>query len=277
MAMQQTEIVHYKDTSLYKMLRAVLKSPIIILMLGDWRTGKTDTSLLVAHLALKWGLIDRIGSNIYTYDNPLVAYIVTTGKLKQWLYADKSTKLFILDEGLKWIYRRKAMSALNVDIITQIMPEVSKGHARMIFVSQINRLDKDAMHPAFCRAEWKKLSKKVMVCRSKHYPFRKFTHLPPSPIRFDADRPADFFNKEMLKKRDLGEMSLTYQACQLYSQDLPFNQIKRRLDLHAQQLKRHIQKGLKWFLENYEVPIDQTGSEIENAKEKALIEQKTPK
>ena len=28
--------------------------------------------------------------------------------------------------------------------------------------------------------------------------------MPLSPIRFDADRPADF-NKEMLKKRDLGE------------------------------------------------------------------------
>jgi hypothetical protein len=193
------------------------------------------------------------------------------------LSKESYTKLRLLDEGLKWLYRRKAMSAMNVDLITQILPEVSKGHARMIFVSQIEKLDKDAIHPAFCRAEWKKLSKKVMECRSKHYPFRRFTHLPPSPIRFDADRPADFFNKEMLKKRDLGEMSLTYQVCQLYSQDLPFNEIKRRLGLHQQQLKRHIQKGLKWFLENYEESTDKEGGKKVNSTETAPIEEKNPK
>jgi hypothetical protein len=81
----------------------------------------------------------------------------------------------------------------------------------------------------------------------------------------------------MLKKRDLGEMNLTYQACQLYSQDLPFNEIKRRLGLHQQQLKRHIQKGLKWFLENYEESTDQKGSEKVNPEKTAPIQQKTPK
>ena len=72
-------------------------------------------------------------------------------------------------------------------------------------------------------------------------------------------------------------MSLTYEACQLYSQDLPFNEIKRRLGLHQQQLKRHIQKGLKWFLENYEESTDKTGSGKVNFKETAPIDQTTPK
>jgi transposase-like protein len=115
------------------------------------------------------------------------------------------------------------------------------------------------------------------ICRSKHYPFRKFKNLPPSPIRFDADRCADFFNKEMLKKSDLGEMNITYQACQLYVSDLPFNEIKRRLGLHQQQLKRHIQKGLKCFVENYVDSTDQKGSEKVNPVETAPLEEKTPK
>jgi len=101
--------------------------------------------------------------------------------------------------------------------------------------------------------------------------------LPPSPIKFDADRTADFFNREIAKKSDLGEMDLTYRVCQLYVSDLPFNEIKRRLGLHQQQLKRHIQKGLKWFVENYTAVIDQKGSENVNAEETAPLDQKTPK
>ena len=72
-------------------------------------------------------------------------------------------------------------------------------------------------------------------------------------------------------------MSLTYEAFKLYSQDLRFNEIKRRLGLHQQQLKRHIQKGLKRFLENYEESTDKTGSEKVNPEETAPIQQKTPK
>lgn len=45
---------------LYKTLKVLFKYPIVILMLGDWRMGKTDTSLLIAYLA-KWsgGLLIR--------------------------------------------------------------------------------------------------------------------------------------------------------------------------------------------------------------------------
>jgi hypothetical protein len=72
-------------------------------------------------------------------------------------------------------------------------------------------------------------------------------------------------------------MNMTYQACQLYVSDLPFNEIKRRLGLHQQQLKRHIQKGLKWFVENYVDSTDQKGSEKVNPVETAPLEEKTPK
>ena len=103
---------------LYKTLKKLFEFPIVILMLGDWRQGKTDTSLLLGYLSKKWGLISKIGSNIWTYKNPEVEHITNTGKLQTWLHADKLTKLFIFDEGLKHAYRRKAMSKMNVDIIT---------------------------------------------------------------------------------------------------------------------------------------------------------------
>jgi len=51
----------------YDTLKVVFKLPIAVLMLGDWRTGETDTSLLIAHLGKKWGLIDKIASNIWMH------------------------------------------------------------------------------------------------------------------------------------------------------------------------------------------------------------------
>lgn len=49
-----------KKPLLYETLKVLFKDPIVILVIGDWRTGKTDVSLLIAYLVLKWGLIDRI-------------------------------------------------------------------------------------------------------------------------------------------------------------------------------------------------------------------------
>jgi hypothetical protein len=259
----------YEKLELYKLLRRVLRDPIVILMKGDWRTGKTDTSLLLGYLSQKWGLIDTIGSNIFTFDSPLVDYVITTGQLKEWLHKDKTRKLFLFDEGLKWVYRRKAMSSMNVSIITEILPEISKGHARMILLSQIDSLDSDIMHPAFTRAVFTKQTKKVMTTVAKHYPPRTFTHLPSvqSVIRFDPDRQADFFNREVSKVRDSSHMSLTWQICEAYTEGVRFNEIKRRFGIHQQQLKRHIQKGLKWFIQNYEDSGD-SGQEIVNSPEK---------
>lgn len=263
-----------KDLELYKMLRRLMRDPIVILMLGDWRTGKTDTSLLVGYLCKKWRLIDRIGSNIFTWNNPEVDYIDSTGLLKKWLHEDKQKKLFLFDEGLKHLYRRKAMSSLNVDIITEIMPEVSKGHGRMVFISQIEKLDSDAIHPAFCRAVWKKLSKKVMICTSKHYPFRKFTGLPASPIKFDADRLAEFFNKKMSKDIKSDKSALIVQAAHLYSNNVPFQEISKQLDQHPEQVKRLIRRGLKWFVENYEESNGSLGKKKVNPAEMASLVEK---
>jgi len=230
-------------------------------MLGDWRMGKTDASLLIGYLAKKWGLISKIGSNIWTYKNPEVEYITNTGKLKTWLHADKLTKLFIFDEGLKHAYRRKAMSQMNVDIITEVLPEISKGHGRMIVCSQIGKLDTDLLHPAFCRAIFIKKSKKVMVVRSKHFRGeRAFKNLPASPIKFDADRLAPFVSTKMSKKPDLKEMGLIYEIAEKYSKNWSMTAIKKDLDLHQEEVKRNIRKALKWFVENYE------GSKEDNGK-----------
>jgi len=248
---------------LYKILRALFRYPIVVLMLGDWRTGKTDTSLLIGYLAKKWGLIDKIGSNIWTFNNPEVAYITSMGKLKKWLHVDKSTKLFIFDEGLAHIPRRTAMSHKNIEML-KLLAELSKGHARMIICSQIGKLDSDILNPASTRAVFIKRSKKAMFCRSKHFSPCTFKNLPRSPIRFDKDRLAPFVDTDMSKKPDSREMGLTYEVAQLYTKDWSMTQIKKDKGMHQEEVRRHIRKALKWFLANYDESIEAKGEENVN-------------
>ena len=218
-------------------------------MLGDWRTGKTDTSLLLGHLAKKWGIIDKIGSNIWTFNNPDVAYLTDMRGLKKWLHADKSVKLFIFDEGLKHIYRRTAMSKTNIAVI-ELLAELSKGHGRMIVCSQIGKIDSDVLNPAFTRAILIKKSKKVLFCKSKHFSPRTFFNLPKSPIPFDPDRLAPFIDKKVSKKTDSGKGNEIYEVAKSYGEGKSVSWIKTELGLHQETVKRDIRKALKSFVES---------------------------
>lgn len=262
----------YKETELYKLLRFVFKSPILVVVKGDWRTGKTDTSLLVAFLSLKWGLLDRVASNIFTFNDPLIKPISTTGELLKWGHADKTKKLYILDEGLKHLYRRKAMSALNVEFVSEVLPEISKAHLRVMILTQIAKIDTDVIDPAFCRSVWEKKSKKVMTCSTKNYPFKVFTHLPKSPIKFDPDRLAVFINKKLSKGGLSVKEDRTLQVCRLYGSNTPMNEIRDVTGLHPQQVKREIQKGLKWFVEHYSTQSEEVLDKSVNSPEIAPVQ-----
>lgn len=251
-----------KDSLLYRTLKTLWANPIVVLVLGDWRTGKTDTSLLCAFLSKKWGLIDKIGSNIWTFNNPEVEYITDMQRLKKWLHADRTVKLFIFDEGLKHIYRRTAMSKTNIAVI-ELLAELSKGHGRMILCSQIGKIDSDVLNPAFTRACWIKKSKKVMLCRSKHHPERTFINLPRSPIRFDPDRLAPFIDKKTSKKTDLGKGNEIYEVARYYASGKSVSWIKTELGLHQEKIKRDIRKALNSFVESEDTARD---AEQENGK-----------
>lgn len=236
---------------LYETLKVLLREPIVILVKGGWRKGKTDTSLLCAYLAKKWGLIDKIGSNIWTYNNPDVDYIIRLGKLRKWFHADKLIKLYLFDEALVHVPRRTAMSHKNISTL-KLLAELSKGHGRMFFISQITKLDSDILNPEFCRATWEKKSKKVMLCRSRHHPPRTFRNLPRSPIRFDKDRLAPFIDTDMSSSMIGEQGGKVYEICSLYARGFSFRQIEKEKGIHPEETKRAIKKGLKFFLENYE-------------------------
>jgi len=233
------------------MLNVLWRYPIVVLMKGVWKWGKTDTSLLMAYLSKKWGLIDKIGANIWTFDNPEVDHIINLHKLKLWLHADKLRKLFLFDEALKHAYRRKAMSKKNIAIITEILPELSKGHGRMVVISQTEKVDSDILDPVFCRAVWEKKSKKTMFCTSRHHAPQTFYNLPSVQkwIKFDPDRLAPFIITELSKKKAFTGGSEIYEVARLYAKGKSFTEIKTELDLHQEKIKRDIRKALGRFIE----------------------------
>jgi len=71
----------------------------------------------------------------------------------------------------------------------------------------------------------------------------------------------------MSKKPDSREMGLTYEIAEKYQHNWSMTQIKREKGIHQEEVKRHIRKALKWFLENYEEAPDVNGKEIVNKTE----------
>lgn len=221
-------------------------------MIGDWRTGKTDTSLLIGHLGLKWGLLDKVGSNIYTYDNPQVAYVNSFGSLRRWLHADRTVKLYIFDEALEHLPSRRSMSRKSVNVTMKLIPELSKAHGRIIFCSQTDKVDSTLLDSAFLRAVFKKKSKKVMQCGSKLFEPLSFHGLPRSPIRFDKDRLADFWEAEAIVFSDLTEAMKVAKA---RIDGKSFWWIRDNLKVHPETAKRHVRKILKAFFEREAIQV----------------------
>ena len=233
------------------MLKILFANPCLIMMLGDWRTGKTDTSLLIAYLALKWKIIERIGSNIWTYNNPSVEYVTSMGGLRRFLWQDRSVKLFAFDEALTHLPRRRAMSKKSVDVIS-LIPELSKAHGRMIFIAQTEKVDSELFDTAFLRATMRKESKTVLTVRSKLFESVSFQGVPRSPIRFDKDRLAEFSVSESV---GFDTLSLEGKCATMYVDGLPMGKIGETLGIDRQQVRRNIRKVVKAYLSQERIEL----------------------
>lgn len=243
------------------MLKILFANPCLIIILGEWRTGKTDTALLIAHLAKVWGLIERVGSNIWTFNNPAVEYVIAMGSLRRFLWSDRSTKLFIFDEALTHLYRRKAMSKKSVDVIT-LIPELSKAHGRMIFIAQTPKIDTELFDPTFLKAVIKKESKTVLTVKSSLFASDGFTDIPKSPIKFDPDRLAEFSIEESV---GFDTLSLEAQCARLYADDVSLSSIAKRLSIHKEEAKRNVRKVLRAYFEREQLQVVRPSEPVPDA------------
>ncbi len=142
--------------------------------------------------------------------------------------------------------------------------------------SQIEKLDSDLMHPAFCRARFIKLSKKVMLCYAKKWKgSRRFTNLPRSPIRFDKDRIAKFIDAKMSKKPREVSKGRLYEIAKLRVSGKRFSEIGDKFGLHPQQMTREVNKILKFFVEY--VDLREDGKDFVHTIEQTPLEETASK
>jgi len=107
--------------------------------------------------------------------------------IKLWLFKDHKSKLYIYDEALHSGGKRRAMSKVNVEIAFKIVPQLSKGRAKMIVISQTESyLDSVFYNPVFLKGVILKLSKKRAIFKLPNSAEEfAVSDIPRTPFNFD--------------------------------------------------------------------------------------------
>ncbi len=229
-----------------QILKKIFSVPTMVLIAGEWKTGKTDFALLIAERLLDLGIVKKIGSNIET-DDPRIEFISSLERLRYWLYADKYRKLYILDEAGVHFPRRTPMKEKNVQAI-QLLPEISKAHAKLIIVSQDpDSIDSQLLNPVWLKALIVKDSLKNARLISNFIgdiPI-KFRNIPPTTIKFDPYKIAPFVLYEPTKIPEWILKDKDYEILWRWSIE---NKSHSELGLHPYSLNRIVRRFVKNIL-----------------------------
>ena len=162
----------------------------VILVCGRMGTGKTDFSLLLAEMALMYGWVEEVATNIKV-DDPRFTQITSLSALEAWLNKDTSRKLFILDEAGIHIDARNPLSAINRKFRHMVFL-LRKKRAKLIVVTQ-RWEDIDAAVRDLILCLVFKISKQHAVIESfVSDDFIEVFDVPKTSIRYDTYDVAEF-------------------------------------------------------------------------------------
>lgn len=218
-----------------------------VLIIGDWKTGKTDFALLIAERLLELRIVSKVASNIKTWDSP-VEFIDNLPTLKEWLHKGKERKLYIFDEAGIHLHRRRSMSKKNIGFMT-LLPEISKAHARMIGITQNPMsIDKELLSPVWCKGLIFKLSKLKVRIVSELLPpgeeVKEFFPVPKTNIPFDPYAIAPF----KLTAPTQVPANLKDRDLQILWEWSVNNKTAHNLGLHTMQINRIVKKFVRQVL-----------------------------
>jgi len=111
---------------------------IIVMIKGDWKTGKTNLGLRIVEDLLKLKIIKIAGTNVAIEENDKIKKITDFPTLRDFHFdhpRNPKDKAFIFDEAGKLTSRRSAMSKMNRSWF-EFIPELSKGRCRLIVITQ---------------------------------------------------------------------------------------------------------------------------------------------
>jgi len=244
------ELRHIIRNPWHYVLHKLFDYPSIVLIGGRWKTGKTDFALFIAECLLKmpYGqgegmMISEVASNIKT-DNPNFKYIYDLVSLRNWLYESNCRKLYIFDEASEHLPSRRAMASKTVNFV-QLIPEISKAHARMIVIGhQLLTIDKTFLDEVWCRGVFIKLGlKKAQLFSSLLTRPYTFSNIPPTSIKFDPYAIAPF------TETPSGKLYFKDEDKQLVWRWLNGESYKQ-LGVHNMKLNRIVKKILRFYMEN---------------------------
>lgn len=115
---------------------------IIIIIKGDWKTGKTNLALAIIEHLLKLGLISIASTNIEIKETDKIKMIADMPTLKEFHFDHPTRpkhKAYIFDESGKLTSRRGAMTSIN-RAWYEFIPELSKGRCKLIVVAQSEKM-----------------------------------------------------------------------------------------------------------------------------------------
>ena len=242
-------------------LKRVFGMPTMVLIAGEWKTGKTDFALLIAERLLELGIIKKAGSNIETKD-PRIDFISSLEKLRYWLYMDKLRKLYIMDEAGVHFPRRTPMKEKNVQAL-QLLPEISKAHAKLIVVSQDpDSIDSQFLNPVWLKALFVKRSLKFgQVISDLFSEVIELRDIPRTSIKFDPYRIAPFTLSEPFKVPEWAMKDENYKLLWEYAVN---NKSIHALGVHPMKLNRAVRSFIKTVLLSNEklTPSQQTREDM---------------
>jgi hypothetical protein len=254
------DLVYKEGNPLNPLIKAVsllLIEPALVLVWGEWKTGKTDFALLMSEIAKANGVVDIVKTNIGQDEYEQIKDYDT---LKDWLHSAENTpyegqgdflKLFLYDElnvhAMSW----RSISKKNVGLKV-LLPEVSKAKARMVCICQNPKdIDKVLKDRNWLKGGFRKKSRdflgemELLAPQISITPI-SFHNVPPSHIEFNPYETAP-----MELKRDFTPMLKD----DLELQNL-YNYAKGRIGArdimnHPEQWRRHVRKWLRVLIENY--------------------------
>jgi len=245
----------------------------IIFVTGRMGKGKTDFCLLIGELALQYGWVKHVATNIKVFDERFL-HITSWAELENWLKLDKRKKLYIFDEASSNISRRTPMAQLNRKII-DLAFKLRKYRAHLLLAAVSRGLVDSTFEaiPDLVLGEFQKITRETAILQSDLFDdLIVIRNIPPTTVKFDTYDIAPF----SLTPPDEGLQFLCCKVAKRYAETGNMSKVANEFGIPTrEQVKQLLIKHIRHTLGNSVKTgdVDKTVEEIDSKPENNIVEQ----
>ena len=245
----------------------------IIFVTGRMGKGKTDFCLLIGELALQYGWVKHVATNIKVFDERFL-HITSWAELENWLKLDRRKKLYIFDEASSNISRRTPMAQLNRKII-DLAFKLRKYRAHLLLAAVSRGLVDSTFEaiPDLVLGEFQKITRETAILQSDLFDdLIVIRNIPPTTVKFDTYDIAPF----SLTPPDEGLQFLCCKVAKRYAETGNMSKVANEFGIPTrEQVKQLLIKHIRHTLGNSVKTgdVDKTVEEIDSKPENNIVEQ----